>query len=150
MPARWSRLSARLARANAAVEVLTDGAERFLRLRDRGDAPQPGVRSFEAAAFATLPEEVRLRLLLRAIDALGYEGPAELGKVETLLAALDQAMRDQGMAARSRAPAKGRAILKQTLAGALISLGRRAYPHRACAGPAVPRKRERPRGLKGG
>ena len=96
MPARWSRLSARLARANAAVEVLTDGAERFLRLRDRGDAPQPGVRSFEAAAFATLPEEVRLRLLLRAIDALGHEGPAELGKVETLLAALDQAMRDQG------------------------------------------------------
>jgi tRNA(Ile)-lysidine synthase len=118
------RLSARLARANAAVEVLTDGAERFLRLRDRGDAPQPGVRSFEAAAFATLPEEVRLRLLLRAIDALGHEGPAELGKVETLLAALDQALRDQGMSARSHAPAKGRAILKQTLAGALISLVR--------------------------
>lgn len=126
------RLSARLARANAAVEVLTDGAERFLRLRDRGDALRPGVRSFEAAAFATLPEEVRLRLLLRAIDALGHEGPAELGKVETLLAALDQAMRDQGMhdqggrdqdmAARSRAAANGRAILKQTLAGALISL----------------------------
>ncbi|WP_426409161.1 tRNA lysidine(34) synthetase TilS [Bradyrhizobium ganzhouense] len=117
------RLSARLARANAAVEVLTDGAERFLHLRDRGDAPQqPGVRSFEAAAFATLPEEVRLRLLLRAIDALGHEGPAELGKVETLLAALDQAMRDREMSARSRAPAKGRAILKQTLAGALISL----------------------------
>jgi tRNA(Ile)-lysidine synthase len=62
--------------------------------------------------------------LLRAIDALGHEGPAELGKVETLLAALDQAMRDQGMSARSRAPAKGRAILKQTLAGALISLVR--------------------------
>jgi tRNA(Ile)-lysidine synthase len=126
------RLSARLARANAAVEVLTDGAERFLRLRDRGDALQPGVRSFEAADFATLPEEVRLRLLLRAIDALGHEGPAELGKVETLLSALDQAMRDRGMhdqairdqdmAARSRAPANGRAILKQTLAGALISL----------------------------
>lgn len=116
------RLSARLARANAAVEVLTDGAERFLRLRDRGDALQPGVRSFEAAAFATLPEEVRLRFLLRAIDALGHEGPAELGKVETLLAALDQAIRDQDMSARSRAPANGRAILKQTLAGALISL----------------------------
>lgn len=120
-----ARLSARLARANAAVEVLTDGAERFLRLRDRGHAPQPGARSFEAQtsfeaeAFATLPEEVRLRLLLRAIDAHGHEGPAELGKVETLLAALDQALRDQ---ARSRAPANGRAILKQTLAGALISL----------------------------
>jgi len=116
------RLAGRLARANAAVEVLTDGAERFLRLRDRGDAPQPGVRSFEAASFVTLPEEVRLRLLLRAIDALGHEGPAELGKVETLLAALDQAV-----ALGSRAPANGRATpkqtrLKQTLAGALISL----------------------------
>lgn len=119
------RLSMRLARANAAVEVLTDGAERFLRLRDRGVAPQPGVRSFEATAFATLPEEVRLRLLLRAIDGLGHEGPAELGKVETLLAALDQAMLDQGLldqALAARAPANGRAILKQTLAGALISL----------------------------
>lgn len=117
-----ARLSARLARANAAVDVLTDGAERFLRLRDRGHAPQPGVRSFEASAFAALPEEVRLRLLLRAIDALGHEGPAELGKIETLLAALDRAMRDQNMATGSRAPANGRAILKQTLAGALISL----------------------------
>lgn len=115
------RLSARLARANAAVEVLTDGAERFLRMRDRGDAPRAGIRSFEASAFAALPEEVRLRLLLRAIDALGHEGPAELGKVEALLAALDQAM-NQALAPASRAPANGRAILKQTLAGALISL----------------------------
>ncbi|MET3906008.1 tRNA(Ile)-lysidine synthase [Bradyrhizobium sp. S3.3.6] len=112
------RLSARLARANAAVEVLADGAERFLRLRDRGDAPHlPGARSFEATAFASLPEEVRLRLLLRAIDALGHEGPAELGKVETLLAALDQAI-----AVGARAARNGRPILKQTLAGALISL----------------------------
>jgi tRNA(Ile)-lysidine synthase len=127
------RLAGRLARANAAVEVLTDGAERFLRLRDRGDASQPGVRSFEgrtsfeAEAFVTLPEEVRLRLLLRAIDALGHEGPAELGKVETLLAALDRAILARAKAGIPRAPANGRAILKpapfkQTLAGALISL----------------------------
>lgn len=123
-----ARLAGRLARANAAVEVLTDGAERFLSVRDRGEQPQVGVRSFEAQtsfeakAFAGLPEEVRLRLLLRAIDALGHEGPAELGKVEALLAALDQAMD-----APTRAPANRRAILKQTLlkqtlAGALISL----------------------------
>jgi tRNA(Ile)-lysidine synthase len=114
-----ARLAARLARANAAVEVLADGAERFLLLRDRGDAPQPGVRSYEASAFAALPEEVRLRLLLRAINALGHEGPAELGKVESLMAALDQAM-----AAGPRAAANGRPVLKQTLAGALISLVR--------------------------
>ncbi|SFH88029.1 tRNA lysidine(34) synthetase TilS [Bradyrhizobium sp. Gha] len=117
------RLSARLARANAAVEVLTDGAERFLALRDRGGAPhRVGVRSFEATAFASLPEEVRLRLLLRAIDALGHEGPAELGKVEALLAALDQAVHSQAVARGARARANGRPILKQTLAGALISL----------------------------
>ncbi|WP_409192081.1 tRNA lysidine(34) synthetase TilS [Bradyrhizobium sp. RDM4] len=112
------RLAARLARANAAVEVLTDGAERFLRLRDRGDAPHgPAARSFEAKAFAAVPEEVRLRLLLRAINRLGHEGPAELGKVETLLAALDQTI-----AEGPRSSANGRPALKQTLAGALISL----------------------------
>ena len=38
-----------------------------------------------------MPEEIRLRLLLRAIDRFGHEGPAELGKVEALLAALDRA-----------------------------------------------------------
>ncbi|EJN12501.1 tRNA(Ile)-lysidine synthetase [Bradyrhizobium sp. YR681] len=112
-----ARLAGRLSRANAAVEVLVDGAERFLRLRARGDAPQAGGRSFEAEAFALLPEEVRLRLLLRAINALGHEGPAELGKVETLSAALDQAM-----GRNPRAASKGRPVLKQTLAGALISL----------------------------
>jgi tRNA(Ile)-lysidine synthase len=112
-----ARLAARLARANGAVEVMADGAERFLRLRDRGDAPQAGARSFEASSFAGLPEEVRLRLLLRAVNALGHEGPAELGKVESLLAALDQAV-----AASPRAAANGRPVLRQTLAGALISL----------------------------
>ena len=107
------RLAARLARANAAIEVLTDGAERFLRVRDRGAAPHgPGARSFEAGAFAGLPEEVRLRLLLRAINALGHEGPAELGKVEALMATLDQAVNqvmDQAMPSRP-ASANGRAI----------------------------------------
>ncbi|MHC2538911.1 tRNA lysidine(34) synthetase TilS [Bradyrhizobium diazoefficiens] len=137
-----ARLAARLARANAAVEVLTDGAERFLRLRDRDDAPHgPDRRSFEAGAFATLPEEVRLRMLLRAINALGHEGPAELGKVETLLAALDQAIA-AGMAAAPRAAANGRPILKQTLAGALISLA----GGRIQIAPAPARRRKGDRG----
>lgn len=120
------RLAGRLARANAAVEVMVDGAERFLQLRARGDAPQAGGRSFEASSFAVLPEEVRLRLLLRALNAFGHEGPAELGKVETLMAALDQAIAAGGVAAgrmaAGRAAANGRPVLKQTLAGALISL----------------------------
>ncbi len=110
-----ARLAARLARANAAVEVLADGAERYLALRDRGASQAgPGIRVFEFAAFAAIPEEIRVRLLQRAIDRLGHEGPAELGKVEALLLALEQA----GAKKAASQPVK----LKQTLAGAMISL----------------------------
>ncbi len=42
-----ARLAARLARANAAIEVLADGAERYLALRDRDDA---GAAGFDARA----------------------------------------------------------------------------------------------------
>ena len=125
-----ARLASRLARANQAVEVLVDGAERYLALRDR-EAPRAGfdanafdasafdastfeARTFDASAFAAMPEEIRLRLLKRAIDRFGHEGPAELGKVEALLAALDQAGAKTGKERRPR--------LKQTLAGALVSL----------------------------
>src|SRR5476649_795197 len=54
-----ARLASRLARANTAVEVLVDGAERYLALRDR-EQPQPGfdAGSFDAEAFAALPEEI--------------------------------------------------------------------------------------------
>jgi tRNA(Ile)-lysidine synthase len=102
-----ARLAGRLGRANAALEVLVDGAERYLALRDRNDAARFG---FDASAFAGLAEEVRLRLLMRAIDRVGHEGPAELGKAEALLALLDRAIAER----------EGR--LKQTLAGAAISL----------------------------
>jgi tRNA(Ile)-lysidine synthase len=105
-----ARLAARLARANAAVEVLADGAERYLALRDRETAHA----GFDAKAFAAMPEEIRLRLLLRAIDRFGHEGAVELGKVEALLSALDRTVAENTAARRRR--------LKQTLAGALISL----------------------------
>ncbi len=124
-----ARLASRLARANQAVEILVDGAERYLALRDR-EAPRAGLdanafasafdagtfdaSTFDAKAFAAMPEEIRLRLLKRAIDRFGHEGPAELGKVEALLAALDQAGAKKG---KERPPR-----LKQTLAGALVSL----------------------------
>ena len=129
-PRNLARLALRLARANAAVEVLTDGAERYLALRDRDasrsafEAGSADARSFDATAFAAMPEEIRLRLLKRAIDRVGHEGPAELGKVETLLAALQQAVAP--MPARRRStrdqPDTGSQRLKQTLAGALVSL----------------------------
>jgi len=125
-----ARLASRLARANQAVEVLVDGAERYLALKS-GEASQPGfdTKSFDAKAFAALPEEIRLRLLLRAINRFGHEGPAELGKVEALLAALDRTATERP---------KGRAQrLKQTLAGALISL----IGDRIRVEPAPPRRR---------
>jgi tRNA(Ile)-lysidine synthase len=101
-----ARLASRLARANEAVEVLADGAERYLALRN--DPSRPGL---DARAFGGLPDEIRLRLLRRYLDRVGQEGPAELGKVEALLATLDRAI-----AAQSG--------LKTTLAGAVVSLAR--------------------------
>jgi tRNA(Ile)-lysidine synthase len=119
-----ARLAARLARANAAVEILADGAERYLALK--GDqVPDSG---FDANAFAAMPEEIRLRLLKRAIDRVGHEGPAELGKIEALLSALDGAVAE----AAGRRPR-----LKQTLAGALVSL----IDGRIRIDPAPPRRR---------
>jgi tRNA(Ile)-lysidine synthase len=142
-----ARLASRLARANQAVEVLVDGAERYLALRDREvsrpqsragakafkakifdaktlDAKTLDARIFDAEAFVAMPEEIRLRLLKRAIDRFGHEGPAELGKVEALLEVVDRAVAESR---RGRLPSLGQSSpgqsrLKQTLAGALVSL----------------------------
>jgi len=125
-----ARLASRLARANAAVEVLADGAERYLALQ----APNPG---FDAKAFAAMPEEIRLRLLLRAIDRVGHEGPAELGKVEALLSALDRVAAESTTGPKPKGPKLKQPKLKQTLAGALVSLAR----GRIRVEPAPPRRR---------
>ncbi|MGB6396811.1 MAG: tRNA(Ile)-lysidine synthetase, partial [Bradyrhizobium sp.] len=116
-----ARLASRLARANAAVEILADGAERYLALKGSHgfDAKTFDAKTFDATAFAALPEEIRLRLLKRAIDRYGHEGPAELGKVEALLASLDQAVAESTAGRRQKT---GQTRLKQTLAGALVSL----------------------------
>jgi tRNA(Ile)-lysidine synthase len=129
-PANLVRLAARLARANAAVEILADGAERYLALRDRL-AQGRDAGGFDARVFSTMPEEVRLRLLLRQINRVGTEGPAELGKVEALLSALDRAIVMKLDASRPR--------LKQTLAGALVTL----RDDRIRIDQAPPRRRRR-------
>jgi tRNA(Ile)-lysidine synthase len=121
-----ARLALRLGRANAAVEVLADGAERFLALKDgaglaKDSSRAPQAKDYDAATFAAMPEEVRLRLLMRAINRFGHEGPAELGKVEALSAELDRAFADNGGRDRQKS---GQIGLKMTLAGALVSLGR--------------------------
>ncbi|ACE99855.1 tRNA(Ile)-lysidine synthetase [Rhodopseudomonas palustris TIE-1] len=119
------RLAVRAARADAALELMTDGAEQFLASLDAG-LERPGV---DARAFLGLAAEIQIRLLLRTLSRHGHEGPPELGKVEVLAEALKQA------AARSpQAAAKIR--LKQTLAGAVISL----TGDRLVIAPAPPRR----------
>lgn len=120
-----ARLASRLARAHIALELLVDGAERYLALQDDA-APRPG---FRTQAFLALSEEIRVRLLLRAIDRVGREGPAELGKVEVLLSALESAA--------DHADSGRRILLRRTLAGALVTL----TSERISVEPAPPRRR---------
>ncbi|ODM70518.1 tRNA lysidine(34) synthetase TilS [Bradyrhizobium elkanii] len=119
-----ARLAARIARANAALELLVDGAEHYLALKSEDNSGA----GFDAALFAVMPEEIRVRLLKRAIDRVGHEGPAELGKVETLIAAMDEAL----VGTLGQRESK----LKQTLAGAVISVA----AGRIRIGPAPPRR----------
>jgi tRNA(Ile)-lysidine synthase len=90
-------------RADATIEFAVAAAREAL-------APQPwserGPIRFDTARFASLPAEVALRLLGRAVAFTGSEGPVELAKLEALYAAMRQAA--------SR--------LRRTLAGALITL----------------------------
>jgi tRNA(Ile)-lysidine synthase len=150
-----ARLASRLARANTAVELFVDGAERYLALKGSAAShPVFDARSFDASAFAAMPEEIRLRLLLRAINRFGHEGPAELGKVEALLSALDRTVAEKTNGQRpslrksilrKSSLRKSRLVrsepgqprLKQTLAGALVSL----INDRIRVEPAPPRRR---------
>lgn len=98
-----SRFAIRMRRADATIEFAVAAAREAL-------APEPwlerGPIRFDTARFASLPAEVALRLLGRAVTFAGSEGPVELGKLESLYAAMRQAA--------SR--------LRRTLAGALITL----------------------------
>jgi tRNA(Ile)-lysidine synthase len=92
---------------------MADGAERYLASMDGGGS----AAGFDLAAFAALSAEIRVRLLTRAINRIGHEGPAELGKVEALLEAIDQ---------DGPGPKSGRKSgrVKQTLAGAVIGIAK--------------------------
>ena len=107
---RLAVLARRMARADAALEQAADAAEAVL---DRPAAGEGGVVAMvvamDAAGFAALPGEVALRLLGRAIDRVGTEGPVELAKLESLMDAL------------SAADAAAGGPFRRTLAGALVS-----------------------------
>lgn len=101
---RLATLARRLARAETALAGAA--VEAFDRLAET----KPGRTAFERAEFAALTPETALRLLGRAVDALGDEGPVELGKLEALSGALAPVLADPG----------GR--LRRTLAGAVIAV----------------------------
>ena len=98
-----SRFAARMRRADATIEFAVTAARDAL-------APEPwserGPVRFETARFASLPAEVALRLLGRAVTWTGSEGPVELAKLESLYAAMRQSATQ----------------LRRTLAGALVTL----------------------------
>jgi tRNA(Ile)-lysidine synthase len=120
--AKLALLARRLARANAAIEQVA--AEEWKRALC---GVSRGVLEFDAPSYFALPAEIALRLLGRAIDGTGHEGPAELRKLE----ALQQALADANAANR---------LLKRTLAGAVIELDGR----RLCI-EAAPARRKPPR-----
>jgi tRNA(Ile)-lysidine synthase len=98
-----ARLAGRMRRVESTMEFAVRAARAAL-------APGPWAESgpivFATARFASLPAEVALRLLGRAVAHAGDEGPVELAKLEALYDSLRQA--------HSR--------LRRTLAGALITL----------------------------
>lgn len=125
-----TRLAGRLGRANAALELMADGAERFLAIRYSG-LPQPG---FDFDAFVGMPEEIRVRVLLRAVGRVGTERAPELGKIEALAGAIEAAG-----STLARSATAGR--FRQTLAGAVITVAK----GRILIEPAPPRRVHRPK-----
>lgn len=118
----FARLAMRLSRAEVALEQMTDGAERYLRLRGGADG------GFDASLFSTMAEEIQVRLLRRALGSGITAHPPELGQLETLLRAMAQAR------------SEGRRF-KQTLAGMTVSVEK----ERLVIRPAPPRRSIRPK-----
>jgi tRNA(Ile)-lysidine synthase len=104
---RLAALARRLRRADAALE-----AEVGVVMASFGTQSDSAL-VIPAADFDKLPAEIALRLLARAINCWGNEGPAELGKLEALL--------DATLAAAQAAP---KTAFRRTLAGALVSIDR--------------------------
>jgi tRNA(Ile)-lysidine synthase len=103
---RLSLLARRLRRADAAIEAAVDAAAAVVS-HVPWSARAPIV--LDAERFTRLPSEVALRLLGRAIGHVGDEGSVQLGKLEVMYGALDEAMAEK-------------VRLRRTLAGALITL----------------------------
>jgi len=104
---RLAQLARRLRRAQTAIEAAVDRAEAEL------VTPSSGSITIERRRFMELPAEIALRLLARALTMAGDEGPVELGKLEALKFALDNAQN------------AGDSRFQRTLAGAVVTLTER-------------------------
>jgi tRNA(Ile)-lysidine synthase len=111
---RLSLLALRMRRADAAIEAIVN-AVTPVATRPLGS---PGAVAINAAILGSLPAEVALRLIGRAIANVGDEGPVELGKLEAFMAAL--------------ATSTGVSRFRRTLAGAMVTFaGERIVVERA-------------------
>jgi tRNA(Ile)-lysidine synthase len=105
---KLAMLARRVTRSEAAHEIAVQEALSRVSLTQWSNS---GPIMLDRQQFATLPAEVALRLLGRAIGRVGDEGPVELGKLEALFDAI-QEWGTPGQGGR----------LRRTLAGALITL----------------------------
>jgi tRNA(Ile)-lysidine synthase len=121
---RLALLARRAARADDALTRAVDEAQHRFFPAEGGSVDLP------AHTFCELRPEIGLRLLGRAIERTGDEGPVELGKLEALHREL--------LIAENR----GSARFRRTLAGALVTLaGGHLTVERAPPRRAVPRNR---------
>lgn len=116
---RLALLARRLRRADAAIDAAVDAA---VAGAAAASVPQRSCTDesaivLAAEKFGSLPAEVALRLLGRAIAQAGEEGPVRLGKLESLLESLAQALANAKSAAASPA-----FRLRRTLGGAMVTL----------------------------
>lgn len=129
---RLALLAERVLRTEIAIHETVNAAQKRL-------APAPWLKGkpivMDLNVLADLPDEIQLRLIGRAIDWLGTEGPVELGKLEALCEALDAVINDWQLEPKSA----GR--FRRTLAGALVT----ASPGRLTIEPAPPRRTQRTR-----
>lgn len=104
---RLAHLARRLRRSEDALETIMDFTASRL-----GLDPDTGKLTLDRHDLRAMPPDIVLRLLGRAIGAIGDEGPVELGKLEALGDALTAAL------------AGGAVRFRRTLAGAMVSLQR--------------------------
>lgn len=126
---RLALLARRLGRADAALAATTAAAEDLMMVKSTRDAV-----AYDRVKYGFTPDEIALRLLGRAISAVGDEGPVELGKLEALKVALDSAK----IAGKP---------FRRSLAGALVTLTGDKSGGKIVVERAPPRRPTRPKAL---